>query len=343
MIVLYLLLLSVFGIYSYSQIDVNLTLFQASGFLNFQHQMTQLGYFNRPISTAIFVSFIVLLSVLYYFFYRQAASDKLSIKKISLLIGGIAVIGLFSYPAFSHDIFNYIFDARVFAFHHANPYTSTALMFPDDTWTRFMNWTHRTYPYGPTFLPITVLVYFLGLNKFVLTLFWFKTLAVTAYLGSTYFLYRLEKSRAAILFALNPLIITEAIITSHLDIIMLFFSLWAYYLLVKNKRLSALVVLAVSIGIKYATVLFLPLFIWKKIPPEKRLTWLILAAYAGALLQIGTHELLPHYFIVPLGFSALSQSRILIWGIIIFSALLLILRYYSYLATGVWLTISLFH
>lgn len=342
MIGLYLLLLFALGIYSYSQIDLNLTLLQSGWFLNFQQQMIQLGYFDRPLSTTIFLILIFLLSFMFYLLYSAARKERLAKRHVVILLAGISIVGLLSYPAFSHDIFNYIFDARIFVFHHANPYTSTALMFPNDSWTRFMNWTHRTYPYGPTFLPLTIPIYLLGFNKFILTLFWFKALAVAAYVGSTYLLFRLGKTRATILFALNPLIVAEAVIAAHLDVVMLFFALWAYFLLVENRKILSLVTLAASIGIKYATVLFLPFFIFSKILHRYRLWGIILAAYFGAVLQAGTHELLPHYFIVPLGFAALSENRSLVWFGILLSIVLLVLRYYSFLFTGTWLTISLF-
>ena len=54
-IILYLLALLALGAYSFSQIDLNLTLFQFQPYLDFQYWLTQLGYFNRPLSTAIFL------------------------------------------------------------------------------------------------------------------------------------------------------------------------------------------------------------------------------------------------------------------------------------------------
>jgi len=72
---------------------------------------------------------------------------------ISILIG----VGLlFSYPFLSHDLFNYLFDAKIVTFYHQNPYILKALDFPSDPWLRFMHWTHRTYPYGPSFLFLTL-------------------------------------------------------------------------------------------------------------------------------------------------------------------------------------------
>ena len=319
MIVLYLITLLVLGIYSYSQIDLNLTLLQTPWFLNFQNQMIQLGYFNRQLSTTIFLVITFFFFLSYIFFLLWA--ERLTIKNMAVLVGSVAILGLVSYPAFSHDIFNYIFDARILVYHHANPYTSTALMFPQDSWTRFMNWTHRTYPYGPVFLPISVLVYILGLNKFILTLFWFKALMVAAYVGSSYLIYKMAGKKGLVLFALNPLIIYEGIVAGHMDVVMLFLALAAVYY--KSRILWLL-----SAGVKYVTIL-----LW----PRLALKWLVILAYAGAVAQIFSRELLPHYFIVPLGISALApNNRLIMWSAIIISLVLLLLRYYPFLSTGVW-------
>lgn len=309
MTILYLILLLVLGLYSYSQIDLNLTLLQTPWFLGFQNTMIQLGYYQRPLSAAIFIILTILL-----FLVKP--------KNIFWAIGGVVVLGLFSYPAFSHDIFNYIFDARIAIWHHANPYTSTALMFPDDTWTRFMHWTHRTYPYGPLFLIISFVPYILGLSKFILTLFWFKVLMIGAYLGSCYVILKLTDKKGLAYFALNPLIIYEVIIAGHLDVIMLFFALGAIY-----KKSNILWLL--SAGIKYVTILLFPRF---------SINWLIALAYGGAVAQIFSRELLPHYFIVPLGFTALAyKNRFWFWMGIIISFILLLMRYFPFILTGNWL------
>ncbi len=326
MIFIYLILLSVLGIYSYSQIDLNLTLLQQNWFMSFQNQMIQLGYFNRPLSTDIFVFLTLLFFV--FFTYMVYRAERISKKTFIVGIVGIATLGLFSYPAFSHDIFNYIFDARIAVFHHANPYTSTALMFPADTWTRFMQWTHRTYPYGPVFLPISILFYAFGLNKFVWTLILFKGMLGGAYLGTAYLIYKLVGKKGMSIFAFNPLVIYEMVVASHLDGAMLFFAILGYYLYGRKKKLSGILSWIISVGIKYAT-----LFNFPGLP----LRWLIVLAYAGALAQIFSRELLPHYFLVPLGFAALlPRNKKLFWLGFFLSITLLLVRYVPFIYTGQW-------
>lgn len=343
MTVLYLLVILAFGLYSFSQIDLNLTLLQSPWFLSFQQTMIGLGYFNRPLSTGIFLALLLMLGLFNLYFVKTA--HQLGKGQLIILLSGLTVFGLFSYPAFSHDIFNYLFDARIVVEHGQNPYFSTALMFPSDTWTRFMNWTHRTYPYGPVFLPLSVVFYLFGFGKFISTLLSFKAMATIAYLGCIYLIYRLKGKGAALFFALNPLIIIEAVNSSHLDIVMLFGSLLGVYLLSLHRKTGAWTSLALSTGVKYSSIVLTPVFVWwHKISGERRYLYLAELALLGAGFQIIAREILPHYFIVPIGFAALvSDKKFVIGGAAVLSFALLAIRYYPFLITGQWtqLTIAL--
>ena len=59
-------------------------------------------------------------------------------------------------------------------------------------------------------------------------------------------------------------------------------------------------------GIKYATIFNFP-----GLP----LSWLIILSYAGAIVQVFSRELLPHYFLVPLGFAALQPDNKKLFGL----------------------------
>lgn len=356
MIVLYLLLLLSLGLYSYSQIDLNLTLLQSKWFLDFQYWAIQLGYFNRPLSTVIFVGITLLLVAGYYFLVRK--SVKLSRHTILFLLSGLSVLGLLSYPAFSHDIFNYLFSARELVLYHANPYTAVALNYPADTWTRFMQWTHVPFAWGPGFLAIIVPFYFLGVGKFILTLFSFKLLAVLAYLGSGYYIYNLAGKKGLIFFALNPLIIYEVLIAGHVDVVMLFFALLGHFLFTKKKLFTGWLALLFSVAVKYATVTFIPWYLYeqlgKYLPKKIRilsesivqkgtsLDWLCFLALIGAVIQAANREVLPHYLIVPFGFIALNHEN-RFWNnfAVLTTIVILLVRYLPFLYSGQWWTIAL--
>ncbi|MBP9815567.1 MAG: hypothetical protein KBC63_04610, partial [Candidatus Levybacteria bacterium] len=168
--------------YSFVQVDLGLTLNRASLVQTIQKSFQYVGYFNRPLSTYLFIFVIVYLFLTYCFtlygVYKKLLSGK--------LIWGIVILAsailLFSYNAFSYDLFNYVFDAKIITQYGQNPYEHKALDYPGDPMLGFMHWTHRTYPYGPLWLGITTPLSFLGGGYFLPTFYLFKLLMVGAYL-----------------------------------------------------------------------------------------------------------------------------------------------------------------
>lgn len=201
------------SLWSWVLIDLNLTLFSHPFWALLRTFFIQIGYFDRPLSTNWFVISILWLTL---FSFLMIKYYKGQVMPIVLGVGVIA--GLLSYPALSHDLFNYIFDARILTHYGRNPYLFTALDFPFDSMTRFMHWTHRTYPYGPTFLLITLIPSFFGFGKFVLTFALFKLLYVSLYLLVARGLLQIHR-RVGLIFVTSPLIIVEGLINSHNDFI----------------------------------------------------------------------------------------------------------------------------
>lgn len=317
MIVLYLLVLFLLGIFSYSQIDLNLTLFSHPYFLWFQYQMIQLGYYRRPISTAIYLSLIIILYTLYFFLLRN--SPKIP----KLFFAGVCLIGLLSYPAFSHDFFNYLFDAKIVTHYGQNPYLLKALDFPADPWIRFMHWTHRTYPYGPTWLLVTLPFSFFGFGKFILTVLNFKVLFISAYLGSVYLIKKIAGNKSALFFAANPLVIIESLVSPHLDAVMAFFFLLALYFNFQKKKIWAILSLLFSGGIKYLTLITLPLFWKSKKILEYCLPLLLLALIPIILMR----EIYPWYFLPIIGLCSLLITNRKVYLLATAASLGLLLRY----------------
>lgn len=296
----YWLVLLGLTIYSYSQIDLNLTLSSNFFYQNLQKQLIYLGYFNRHFSAVIYAILYSLLFTLYYLLFVLLKKGKINKQQTWFLILSSTGILLFSYPAFSHDIFNYIFDARILVHYQVNPWNLTALDFPHDLWTRFMHWTHRTYPYGPFWLVVSIIPYILGLGKFVLTLFNFKLLLALSYLGSCYVISKIASLPALVFFAFNPLVINESLISPHLDSFMTFLGLLAIWLYLGEKKVLGLISLAASVLVKYATFGYLPLFFLKI---KKKWLGAFIFTLLAIIAQILMREILPWYFIpiFPLG------------------------------------------
>jgi len=335
LLISYFLLLVSFTIYSYSQVDLNLTLSSNSFYQLIQQKLTYLGYFNRPLSGAIFASILILLFIYYFAFYFLIKKNKLKVKSFKKIIIITVGILLFSYPAFSHDIFNYIFDTRIAIYHKLSPWTHAALDFPQDTWIRFMRWTHRTFPYGPAWLGISSPFYLLGLGKFILTLLSFKLLGAIGYLSSCYLIYKLtSSSKSLAIFAFNPLILISALNGAHLDIIMTALFLWALYLK-KQKILSWLALIASALT-KYVTFIFFPFwFLMKRI--KRPIFWLIILSLISAAVQIILREFNPWYLILPLAVISLSHRHRLALLLSFLLSLFPLFRYLYFVYTGEYL------
>ena len=192
---------------------------------------------------------------------RLLAKSRLNLCQFWLAVLATVIILLPSYPAFSHDIFNYMFDARIVTKYGVSPWEYKALDFPADTWTRFMRWTHRPSVYPPVWIGLSLAPAVLGMGKFTLTLFLFKLMAAGFYLGCCKLISRLNQT-ALVLFAFNPLVIIETLVNGHMEIAMAFFGLLAIYL--TRRKFFRWISLAASVGIKYMTIFLLPIMINKK-------------------------------------------------------------------------------
>ncbi len=324
MIILYLFFLLALSIYSYALVDPNFTLFNSSFWTVFRNFVVYFGYYQRYWSWIVYLILILILFGFYFYFLKKV--KKYNPFKLAVLISGILVI---SYPFLSHDFFNYLFDAKIVTFYFKNPYFYKALDFPTDHWLRFMHWTHRTYPYGPIFLLITLVPSFLSFGKLILSFFLFKVTWSIFYILSVYLLYKLNK-KWAMIFATHPLIIIEGLVNAHNDLIGICLAIIGIYYLTKNKNIFGRLFLVMSAGIKYIT--FPLIFLVKG--NKKNINYLILIGITiliGYLTFFG--EIQPWYF---LSFFALVPyfEKIISWLNIFFLGLLL--SYYPYIRLGGW-------
>ncbi len=323
MIVLFGILLALFSVYSYALVDPNITLISHPLWTDFRNVMVQFGYYQRENSSLTYITLIGGLFIFSYF-----ATKKYKEVNILALAGIGALFSIISYPFISHDFFNYLFDAKILTFYHQNPYLHKALDFPNDPWVRFMHWTIRTYPYGPTFLPITLIPSFLSLGKFLLAFLFFKGLFAGFYFAAVYYLNKIDK-KIAVFFATQPLIIVEGLINSHNDLLAVSLGIiGVYYLLKKSKRESSVFFL-LSAGIKYMTAPLFLLFVPGKYSVKiSYLLTLVLILYVSF-----TGEIQPWYFLNLFIFLPFLGKWLLNWSLF-FTGLLF--AYYPYIRFGDW-------
>lgn len=333
-------------LYSYTQTDLSLTLSRVSVFQIIEKFFQHIGYFNRPLSTAIYLIILFLLFINYFFFLKFSKEKKISLRNVWVSILFVTFILTFAYNAFSYDLFNYIFDAKIITHYNLNPYFYKALDFPHDPMLSFMHWTQRTYPYGPFWLVLTVPLSFLGFNFFLPTFFLFKILASISFLGTCFFIVKiakkLNKNESFILtsFALNPLVIIETLVSGHNDIEMVFFAILAIYLFIYKRYFTFLLSLFFSIGIKFATIFILPIiliyfFLRKKID-DNFFIYLSILMFLAIIIATLRSTFQPWYLLFVLPFVIfLSNEDCIIFPIFILSITSL-LNYTPFLFIGNW-------
>jgi len=319
----FILLLVCMTVYSYFLIDPNITFFQHPLWTQFRNWAVFLGYYQRELSWYIYA----MLVILFFIFSHILQKYQYPPVRVAAIVFFFTIV---TYPFLSHDLFNYLFDARILTHYGKNPYLFTALDFPHDQWTRFMHWTHRPYPYGPTFLPLTLIPSVLGWGKFSLTFFLYKTINGLLYFVAVYLLSKKNK-RSAIIFATHPLVILEGLVNSHNDMIALSLALIGVSLLADKRVIWARIVLIFSAGIKYVTapVMALPL-------SHKHTRYLYFLFSAQLLLVLYlcyTLEIQPWYFLSLFVF-VLYFPRIFTSST--FLSMGLLFSYYPFIRFGDW-------
>lgn len=219
----------------------------------------------------IVVCVYILLVLSGFAIYLVALKQQL---KLSLLLLIVPLLLLASNVALSHDLFNYMFNAKALVHYQQDPHVRSALeVAPTDEWLRFMHNVHTTAPYGKFWTYLTTIPFFLGLGRFLTTYLSFKLfmgIGVACLAVAQFKLYQLKGTSKYSLgwrwFFFNPLFLIETFSSGHNDVWMMVFVFSSFWLLEKAKRKSVLITLLsfililLSTQIKLATVVLLPVW-----------------------------------------------------------------------------------
>jgi len=300
MIILYILWSVLYSVFSFSLTDPNLVLFQATWYQNFQQYMWEVFFKNPVVLTTAYLALIVAGFAIYVAIYRRFHSkDSLalaerveeyalyrtthfSLKYIfsrmyskAFIFFILLVVPLtFSYNALSHDVFNYMFNAKMVVEYKVNPHEQVALDFPQEKWIRFMHNTHTPAPYGYGWTALSIVPYMVGIGKFFLTWLSFRVFSIASmlalYIALQYFSVEMRRKYLSLpelfLVFCNPLVLIEVVSNSHNDLWMMAPAVASFGLLFAILRkkyvpsqllATSAALLFFSITIKFATVVLL--------------------------------------------------------------------------------------
>jgi hypothetical protein len=326
-------------LYSYTQVDLSLTLSRVGFFQTVQKAFQYIGYYNRPFSTVLFVLLVLAFCALYVITLRAISRKRLNIKQLWMIIGAVGILLVLSYPAFSYDFFNYMFTAKTVLVYQKNPYTVIPLQFTGvEPWLSFMHWTHLPSAYTPFWILLTLPSYFFGFGFFLLIMWNIKVLVALAFFLTAYYIGKIleivepkHKALGIAIFALNPLIIIETLVSGHNDIVMMALGLGAIYLFLKRNYLLSYLLLALSVASKLMTLVLYPVAFlgWNR----KLALAAMLVGFVAVLTQ---REVLGWYWVWIVPFVALLPSVMELVWLSLGVSVGLLLRYAPFLFYGHW-------
>ena len=258
-----------------------------------------------------FVKLFMLFGALFYLTSKIIQFEKWNFK--FLLVTGIVfrLVFLMAEPNLSQDFYRFIWDGQLIK-NGINPYLYTpdqiieqgTISFPSmmelrDGMTDLNARHYSNYP--PINQILFALAAFLGDGSVLGATIAMRLIVVLADLGVLYFGRKLlqnmnKANNLAFWYFLNPLVIIELTGNLHFEGVMLFFFVWALYLMAKSKWLWATPVYALSIMVKLMPLMFLPLFI-KYLGFKKSAVFysLVLLACAALLLPFYSSVFIDNY------------------------------------------------
>ncbi|WP_435623566.1 mannosyltransferase [Flagellimonas sp.] len=213
---------------------------------------------------------------LFFLYYKLAQLQQWNFKFL-LAVGILFRLGfLFAEPNLSQDFYRFIWDGQLIK-NGINPY----LYMPN----QIMEWSQipianyhilfdgmgelsaKHFSNYPPLNQVTfVIAAFLGGKSIMGSIIVLRIQIILADIGIVYFgrkLLQHLKMEPGLIFwyFLNPLVVIELTGNLHFEGTMLFFFVWALYLLIKKQWIAAAPVYAFSILVKLVPILFLPLFL----------------------------------------------------------------------------------
>lgn len=326
---------------SFGYVDPNMVLSTNSVYEAVHAPLFQLVYYHRPYMTGLFFLIIVLLFVCYLYAVKHADTVSFSKKKVLPMLVGVVLLLVFSYPALSYDLFNYMTTAKVAFTHHENPYLIMPIEIANEPYLAFTRAANKVALYGPVWILITAIPHAIGSGSIWGTIIAYKLLSACMYAAFILLIWKMTQSwKNVLFFALNPLMLIEVLLSGHNDIYMMVFATLGILLWERKgvgNKVGAILSFIASFLIKGATVVLVPLLFVKNISRER----MLLLVYYGLsavffIVAPLREELYPWYAVWLVATASLldMKKHALLIGVTVVLTFALELRHLPYMWMG---------
>ncbi|MFK7814088.1 MAG: mannosyltransferase [Maribacter sp.] len=247
-----------------------------------------------------FIKLLSLFAALFFLCFKLVQFEKWNFKFL-LAVGIIfRLVFLMADPNLSQDFYRFIWDGDLVK-NFINPYLNvpnTLIEQPDlvianaqELYKGMGSLSARHFSnYPPLNQLIFALASLLGGKSILGSIIAMRVTIILADIGILYFARKLLKNinhspHLIFWYFLNPLVIIELTGNLHFEGVMLFFFVWALYLLSVHKWQWAAVVYACSISVKLVPLLFLPLFL-KHFKFKKSVLFYVIIGVTSLLLFV---------------------------------------------------------
>lgn len=219
----------------------------------------------------LFYSYWRTLKIVHTFSQENPGAAK-SLRGWVLGIGvlcGIILLGL--YPITALDVVLYVVRARLWALYDGSPMIALPASFPQDPYIGFAGeYARQPSPYGPLWELVAQIPIRMGLTRIAAGIISMKVISLISYICMAILLgwhaqqdtprYNVSHLTVLGFFALNPLVLMEAIGNGHNDMLMLALMTLGLVLWQRDKWVWATVALTLAALIKVTGLILLPLF-----------------------------------------------------------------------------------
>ena len=226
--------------------------------------------------------YVLGLLVLFFAYWRVVRAvhnlsrdDPEAVKSLRawvLGVGGLCAVTLIGlYPITALDVVLYVVRARLWALYGASPMLALPVEYPQDPYTGFAGeYLKEPSPYGPLWELIAQVPVRLGILDIAGGVIAMKLISLISYIATAVLIgwyahqersrNRVSSSTAMTFFALNPLVLMEAIGNGHNDMVMLALMTLGLVLWQRNRWAWAAFALTLAALIKLPSLILMPLF-----------------------------------------------------------------------------------
>ena len=211
---------------------------------------------------------------LYGLAYRAVKAQRKTVSLIWLVATAVALASplFLAYPFNANDIYRYFIRGRITAVYHESPFTVAPDDIPNDPYLPLAGeWAGETSPYGPVWEMVAGGVTAVAPNNLWLAMLLFKGLGLALFIACGILIYHLTvgtyQLSTTLLWLWNPALLLTFVVDAHNDVLMLFWLLWGWWLVKKDKPQIGFIVMLFAPLTKPIGLLALPFFfihIWRE-------------------------------------------------------------------------------